>query len=512
MRAITRSVFAFLVLVPFAALAQTPSPPTVPSSEQLLKSEELDALVAPIALYPDPLLAEVLMASTYPLEVVQAERWVTKNKSLKGDRLKAAADKQPWDQSVKSLVATSSVLEMMSANLDWTQKLGDAVLAQQADVMDAVQRLRSKAMANDKLATIKEQTVTVKEQDNKQVIAIEPADPNTVYVPYYDPAVVYGGWQYPTYPPYYFPPPSYIAPGVIAGGLAFGAGYALGRWAWGGNYWGGGMYWGRNNINVNRPIDINNIGNRWEHRPEHRRGVRYNNPQVQQKFGSRGDGQALKPGGSRANLGQGGPAARREALGNQRRVEQPMAKHRASKGASRPGRGKVAGNVRTRTPAGIKSQRGRANVGHRGGLRRAGITPGGGGPRIGRGGFGGHSGFAAARRGFGGGHRGFAAARGGFRGGRGGGRRSDVRLKHDINLLGRLDNGLGFYRFVYNGGAKAYVGVMAQELQRVMPEAVKRGRDGYLRVFYDRLGLKFETYDHWMASGAQVPRVPRKQE
>jgi Protein of unknown function (DUF3300) len=378
LRAIRRSVFAFLVLVPFAALAQTPSPPTVPSSEQLLKSEEVDALVAPIALYPDTLLAEMLMASTYPLEVVQAERWVTKNKSLKGDRLKAAVDKQPWDQSVKSLVATPSVLEMMSANLAWTQKLGDAVLARQADVMDAIQRLRSKAVANDKLTTTKEQTVTVKEQDNKQVIAVEPADPNTLYVPYYDPAVVYSGWPYPSYPPYYFPPPSYIAPGIIAAGLAFGTGYALGRWARGGNNWGGGMYWGRNNIFVNRPVDINNIGNRWEHRPEHRRGVRYNYPQVQQKFGSRGAGQALKPGGGRANLGQGGPAARREALGNQRRVEQPMARHRASKGASRPGRSKAASHVRTRGPASFRPQRGQASLGHRGGFHRAGIARRGG--------------------------------------------------------------------------------------------------------------------------------------
>jgi hypothetical protein len=362
------------------ALAQTPNPPAAEANEQLLKSEELDALVAPIALYPDPLLAEVLMASTYPLEVVQAERWTTKNKSLNGDRLKAAVDKQPWDQSVKLLVATPSVLEMMSSNLDWTQKLGDAVLAQQADVMDAIQRLRSKAMANDKLTTTKEQTVTVKEQDNQQVIAIEPADPNTVYVPYYDPAVVYGGWPNPSYPPYYFQPPSYIGAGVLAAGLAFGAGYALGRWAWDGNYWGGGMYWGRNNILVNRPVDINNIGKRWEHRPEHRRGVRYNNPQVQQRFGSRG-GQALKGGGARVNLGQGGPAARREAIGSQRRVEQPMARHRASKGAARTTRGKAASHVRTHRPESLKPQRAQVSRGPRGGLHRAGMAPRGGAAR-----------------------------------------------------------------------------------------------------------------------------------
>jgi hypothetical protein len=492
--------------MPLHALAQTPNPPAAATSEQLLKSEELDSLVAPIALYPDPLLAEVLMASTYPLEVVQAERWATKNKSLKGDRLKAEVDKQPWDQSVKSLVATPSVLEMMSANLEWTQKLGDALLAQQAEVMDAIQRLRSKAMANNKLTTTKEQTVTVKQQENKQVIVIEPADPNTLYVPYYDPAVVYGGWPYPAYPPYYFQPPAYIATGVIAAGLAFGAGYALGRWAWGGNYWGGGMYWRGSGINVNRPVNINNIGNRWEHRPEHRGGVRYNNPQLQQKFGSRGGGQALRG-------GEGGQGLRK-GLGAQRRVEQPIAKNRASQGANRPRHGKAAGKVHPRRPASLGPQRGRASLGHRGGIRRAGIAPRGGGPRFGHGSFGGgYRGFAGYRRGFAGGHGGFAAAgRGGFRGGRGGGRRSDIRLKHGITLLGRLDNGLGFYRFVYSGGKKVYVGVMAQEVERVVPEAVTRGPDGYLRVYYDRLGLKFETCDHWIASGAQIPGVRRNQD
>ena len=287
----------------------------------MLKSEELDALVAPIALYPDTLLAEVLMASTYPLEVVQADRWATENKNLKGDELKTAVGKQAWDESVKSLVATPSVLTMMSSKLDWTQKLGDAVLAQQADVMDAIQRLRSKAQANKKLSSTKEQKVTVKKEQNKQVIVIEPTVPDTLYVPYYDPAIVYGGWPYPAYPPYYFPPPAYIPGAVIGAGIAFGAGYAIGRWASGGNYWGGGVDWGNNNINVNRSVNINNIGNNWQHNPAHRQGVRYNNSSVQQKFGNnnlrggsqarmdfrgRGGEQVLKPGGGQANLGGAG--------------------------------------------------------------------------------------------------------------------------------------------------------------------------------------------------------------
>ncbi len=311
----------FLVSAPFTAVAQNAPSPAVASNEQLLKPEELDALVAGIALYPDTLLSLVLMASTYPLEVVQADRWATANKNLKGDKLKAALDTQAWDDSVKSLVATPDVLSVMSTKLDWTQKLGDAVLAQQPDVMDAIQRLRTKADANKKLTSTKEQKVTKKQEQGKQVIVIEPTEPNTVYVPYYDPAVVYGGWPYPSYPPYYFPPPGYIGAGIIAGGIAFGTGYALGRWASGGNYWGGGCNWGSSNININRPVNINTGGNNWQHKPEHRHGVKYNNANVQQKFANnnirsgsqdrmdfrgRGGEQVLKPGGGQANLGDRG--------------------------------------------------------------------------------------------------------------------------------------------------------------------------------------------------------------
>ena len=197
-------------------------------------------------------------------------------------------DQQSWDDSVKSLVATPDVLDMMSTKLDWTQQLGDAVLAQQPDVMDAIQRLRTKAQANNKLASNKQQTVSTQQQGGKQVIVIAPAQPDTIYVPYYDPSVVYGPWPYPAYPPYYWPPPAYIGGGILATGLAFGAGYALGRWASGG-YWGGGFNWGGNNININRNVNINNInrggGNNWVHNPAHRQGVRYTNANVAAKFG-----------------------------------------------------------------------------------------------------------------------------------------------------------------------------------------------------------------------------------
>ncbi len=525
-----RSIFAALVLIGLqiaGAHAQTPAAPAAApdQSQQLLKPAELDQLLAPIALYPDTLLAEVLMASTYPLEIVQADRWTAENKKLKGDQLKAAVENQSWDDSVKSLVATPSVLSMMSTNLDWTQKLGDAVLAQQPDVMDAVQRLRAKAQANDKLPSTKEQKVTVTQQQSREVIVIEPAVPDTIYVPYYEPAVVYGAWPYADYPPYYFPPPvGYVTGAVLATGIAFGAGYALGRWTSGGNYWGGGVNWGGGNINVNRPVNINNIntGNNWQHNPAHRQGVRYSNTNVQQKFGNtniragsqdrmdfrgRSGEQVLKPGSGAANLGGGaGPGNNRPGTADRTPAKRPEAGNRPSQGGNRPEAGKrpstganrpaasapkrdSAMNVQSGRAVNAQASRGRESLGG-GAAARVGAGGGGGAARVSAGGGG--------MRGGGGG-----GGRGG--GGGGGGRRSDINAKHDIVLIGRLGNGLGFYRYSYNGSDKVYVGVMAQEVQNVMPEAVVRGRDGYLRVFYEKLGLKFESYDRWVASGARLP-------
>jgi len=503
-------VLALLLSVTSTAFAQTPA--ASPPAQQLLSAGELDALVSPIALYPDDLLSEVLMASTYPLEVVEADRWIGSNKNLKGDALKSAVEQQEWDDSVKALVAAPDVLDMMSNKLDWTQKLGDAVLAQQPDIMDAIQRLRQKAQANNKLTSNKQQTVSTQQQGSKQVIVIAPTDPKTVYVPYYDPAVVYGTWPYPAYPPYYWPAPGYIAAGVIATGLAFGAGYALGRWASGGCCWGSGVNWGNNNININRNINNINIGNNnnWTHNPAHRQGVRYNNSDVAAKFGGnrgnisggaqnrmdfrgRSGQQVLNPGGggggNLANLGGGnrpnvgGGGNRPNAGGG---VNRPSAAgNRPSGGGNRPGggAGNALGNISSGRVANLESGRGRASLGGGGG---------GGGARV--------NGGGAARVSAGGG------GRGGGGGGRGGGgRRSDIRLKHDIVWLGQLDNGIGFYRFAYNGSNKTYVGVMAQEVEAVMPDAVARARDGYLRVYYEKLGLRFESYRDWVASGARLP-------
>ena len=530
---------ALLCLLPLGALAQTPA---AAPSQALLKPAELDQLVAPIALHPDPLLSEVLIASTYPLEVVQADRWAKSNSSLKGEALTAALAKQGWDDSVKALAQVPNVLTMMADQLDWTQKLGDAVLAQQPELMDAIQRLRGRAQANGKLQSTKELTVTVKSaapaqggggqaqegQAPAQYIVIEPTSPTEMYVPYYDPAVVYGAWPYPDYSPYYFPPPpGYYAGGAIAAGIAFGSAVAIGHAIW------GNCDWGRRNINVaNRNVNINNLDrsninnfNKWEHNADHRHGVKYNNADVRQKFAKndiqagkgarqdfRGkDGQKVidsarpgagdRPGGGDrdrsgagdrpgAGASKGGerPAARSADRpgGGQKAAQKPAQKPAAKPS---PSRDTAFSNVQSGAKTRAQADRGRQSMGGGGGAPRV-AGGGGGGPRVSPGG---------------GGPRGGG---GGGRGGGGGGRRSDIALKHDIVLLGRLANGLNFYRFSYYDSDKAYVGVMAHEVQKVAPQAVRRGRDGYLRVFYEQLGLEFQTYKQWIASGAHLPSAP----
>jgi len=508
---------ALILLIAFApvANAQTqpaPAPASAPAQDQLLQPGEIDALLSPIALYPDALMAQVLMAATYPLEVIQASRWLKENKGLKDDALRAALDKQGWDESVKSLAATPSVLDMMADKLDWTQKLGDAMLAQQNDVMDGVQRLRAKAEANNKLQSTPQQKVSKRSEGGKQVIVIEPTNPETMYVPYYDPAVVYGAWSYPAYPPYYWGASYWPYGGAVLGaGLAFGAGYAVGRWAgWagGGGYWGGNanINWNNNNININRPGAGG--GGTWNHRPEHRQGVRYNNKGVADRMGrgnqNRGgagnradfrgrDGAGgNRPGGGAGagnRPGGGAGAGNRPGGGNR-----PSAGQRPSGGGSRPSAGQ--------RPSGGGRGGGNAFAGARGGGGAARASAGRGQASMARAGGGGRGGGGARAGGGGGGRGGGGGGRGG---GGGGGRRSDIALKHHVILLGHLDNGLGFYRFSYNGSDKGYVGVMAQEVQTVRPDAVIRGHDGYLRVYYEKLGLPFQTYDQWLATGARIP-------
>ena len=265
-RSSRRRTLAFLL----AALAvATPAARALAQAERKpFSPEELDQMLAPIALYDDALLSQVLMATSYPLEIVEAARWSQANPNLKGDAaVKAVADKS-WDVSVKSLVAFPSVLTQLNEHLDWTQKLGDALIGQQPDVATSIQRLRAKAAEAGNLKSGKEQTVTTQTQGSETIIAIQPTDPEVVYVPSYDPNTAYGQWPDPSYPPTYYPTGGAPAerPGVGRGHRRGGRDVRrleLGLWR-------NGSYV---NVNANRAMNIdrnfnrNNIGHggRWQH-------------------------------------------------------------------------------------------------------------------------------------------------------------------------------------------------------------------------------------------------------
>src|SRR5213082_2141041 len=313
-REIALAGVAFLLLGSTAALAQQAESQvmttTTSDTEQApkLPNDELDSLVAPIALYSDPLLAQTLAASTYPLEIIQLQQWMDRNKNLQGKALGDAVAKQPWDPSIQALVATPDVVQRMAGNIQWTTDLGNAFLAQQSDVMDAVQRLRGKAESKGTLKTSAQQKVeTQTVEGGKQVIVVEPAQPDVVYVPSYDPEVVYGPPP-PAYP--YYP---YTSPGYEPGtALAWGAGIALGAaaWgAWGGNWgncdWNGGNVKinNTNNFNSNNNFNrnVNRQGGNWQHNSQHRGNAPYGSRQTANKFGgqgARGAGGAGRPGGA----------------------------------------------------------------------------------------------------------------------------------------------------------------------------------------------------------------------
>nr|WP_205974885.1 DUF3300 domain-containing protein [Paraburkholderia sp. Tr-20389] len=232
-------------VVPADAVAQTPAK---------VSNQQLDALTAPIALYPDALLAQVLMASTFPQDVEAAAAWSKANSQYKGDDAVKAVASEPWDPSVQSLVAFPQALATMASKPDWVQQLGNAFLAQPNDVMDSVQRLRKQAQSAGNLKSSEQQKVIVEQS----TIQIQPANPQVVYVPTYNPTVVYGTWPYPAYPPVYVPPPPgyAIASGFMTG-LAFGAGVAVANSLWGGFNWNTHDV----NINVNRYNNVN-VNNR----------------------------------------------------------------------------------------------------------------------------------------------------------------------------------------------------------------------------------------------------------
>ena len=379
-RLVASVVVVAFTLSGFAA-AQSPAPaePTpasaaAPAAQQgkSFSQQELDQLLAPIALYPDALLAQVLMASTYPLEIVSAERWVKANPSLKEQALEDALQQQSWDPSVKSLTVFPQVLAMMSEKLDWTQKLGDAFLAQQEDVMAAAQALRAKALAQGALKDSKELKVTTETQNNQTIIKIEPADPEVVYVPTYDPTVVYGGWPYPAYPPYYWYPPGYVAGGAL---LGFAAGIIIGSALWGNCIWGGPV---GVNINVNRYNNFNrtNISNgNWNHRVEHRGGVPYRDQRVAQQYGR---GEATDAGSREAFRGRADAGRESIQRGDFGGRDASGIRNDSAFDTNRAGQTRDFSN---RGNSSLNSSRGSGNLG---GGARAGGARGGGGGRGGR--------------------------------------------------------------------------------------------------------------------------------
>jgi len=324
-------------------LAQT-QPAASQDQAAKIPPDQLDSLVAPIALYPDPLLAQTLAASTYPLEIIQLQQWLEKNKNLKDKALADAVAKQPWDPAVQSMAGLPDVVKRLADDVQWTTDLGNAFLAQQSDVMDAVQRMRKKAQGTGNLKSNEQQKVETKVVEKETVIVVEQTNPQVVYVPSYNPTVVYGAPVYP-YPPIYYPPPGYYAAGMA---ISFGVGVAMGA-MWSGG-WGYGCGWGgnnditiNNNNSFNRNSNVNrerNTGDRggnrgdrgggdrggnrggdrggnrgggagggnWQHNPSHRGGAPYGDRGTANKFGgtTRGDSLSNRQSSARQQVGRQG--------------------------------------------------------------------------------------------------------------------------------------------------------------------------------------------------------------
>ena len=365
-------VMCAVLLVPIGRVlsdrkAPAPLAPIVAAAEDArIPSEQLDSLVAPIALYPDPLLSQTLVASTYPLEIMQLQQWLDRNKNLKDKALADAVAKQPWDPSIQAMAALPDVVKRLADDIQWATELGNAFLAQQSDVMDAVQRMRQKAQGTGALQTGPQQKVDTQVVEGKTVIVVEQADAQVVYVPSYDPMIVYGEPLYP-YPSIYYPP---YAPGIVAASaISFGVGWAMGA-AWGGGGWGWGCGWGHNDININNNNffnrntnisggnRINNIGNRgggntWRHNPQHRGGAPYRDRTTADRFGgtARGDSLANRKTGARQQIDrQGGK------LGSADRARN------AGFGDGNAGRGDRAGGLGDNSRAGSASDRARSGV------------------------------------------------------------------------------------------------------------------------------------------------------
>ena len=407
-------LLVFLLTAPAGIGAQQPAQEQGAGTAQgyTYTQEQLDQLLAPIALYPDALLSQILMASTYPLEVVEANRWLKQDSNLTGDRLDEALKDKSWDVSVKSLCHFPQVLSMMDEKLQQTTDLGNAFLGQQDQVIDTIQKLRARAYDQGNLKSTEQQKVVVQDRD----IIVEPAYPDVVYVPAYDPCWAYGPWWYPACSPLWF-----WYPGLVVGvGFFWGPRIfigPIGLWS--------GFFWHRHSIfvNVNRTLFINRVGatrmhggvETWQHDPIHRRGVAYHDNVTAQRFG-----RATVPGVEPRRAFRGfGPETRGPAQGRAGTIERQGAQPRGGpsggitggRGFEQP-RGGPAGQVPAQPKGGgafqgfgrgniesqQQSERGRQSMGHGsrgggggGGAPRGVAAPGGGGGHAGGGG-GGHQG------------------------------------------------------------------------------------------------------------------------
>jgi hypothetical protein len=393
---------------PYVFAQQQPAPKqaSAEGGSQTLSPEQLQSLVAPIALYPDPILSQVLVASTYPLEIVEAARWLDQNHNLQGKQLTDTAAKQRWDASVQALVVMPELLKRLSHEIKWTSDLGNAFLATEEGVMEAVQHLRQQAYANGALKSTKEQTVSTTTDTNQSYIVVEPATPEVVYLPTYNPVAIWGPPPaYYPYPPIYYPPVPSTGAIVAASALSFGVGVAVGAiWSGGWAGWGWGCGWGRHNVVINNNfITRNNFsrvnvgnGNNWIHNPVHRAGMPYNNRNVANRYnGARANvnarptagqvQQRLNQGGAsrleQGNLGQGAVnrpgqgAVNRPSQGSDSRPSQGSVTRPSQRGGNRPGQaggnrpaqGNLGKGAISRPSQGSANRLGQLNPGHRGG-------------------------------------------------------------------------------------------------------------------------------------------------
>jgi len=391
----------------FADFPMSTTPTETTSSPQAasMTLEQIDSLIAPIALYPDELVSQILVASTYPLEIVQAYQWLQQHPDLKGQDLTAAAQKQSWDPSIQALVAFPEVLKRLNQDVTWTTNLGNAFLANQAGVMDEIQKMRSKAEDAGKLTSTSQQTVTHTVDNGRPVVQIEPASPDVIYVPDYDPVWIWGPASvYYPYPSWYYPPPPpfgvwcWWGPRISLGGLFIG-------WnGWGG--WGWHPHWYEHDVIINRSfVTINHFntvrvvdvhrGSVWQHSPDHRIGVAYPNRALSRDFHAAGH-----PGFARMSVAQARQqfqaAAARLPAGRQAQPDR-FGSHQVAPGVFNRNR-TAFGGIEAGGAARAHSSRGYSSLGHSGtGSVRSGGGHTGGGPGGGAWGGGGERG--------GGGHR-----------------------------------------------------------------------------------------------------------